>query len=149
MRVVIVLKKRKFTFHGFVLGKFESMVQILLRNINFSKYFALFLIIFFFDIILRVIIVAYRYRFEKKKKERNSINEKFKSKQSTKFKFSNYEFRLCIMFLASFKKNFISTSLRFKFFIIIFIVSVPVATFGGYVAVIDGFREVRVTIRRR
>lgn len=48
LRVVIVLKKRKFTFHGFVLGKFESMVQILLRNINFSKYFALFLVIFFF-----------------------------------------------------------------------------------------------------
>lgn len=70
LRVVIVLKKRKFTFHGFVLGKFESMVQILLRNINFSKYFALFLVIFFFDIILRVIIVAYRYRFEKKKKEK-------------------------------------------------------------------------------
>lgn len=148
MRVVIVLKKRKFTFHGFVLGKFESMVQILLRNINFSKYFALFLVIFFFRHYFarhnRIDTVS-----KKKKKERNSINEKFKSKQSTKFKFSNYEFRLCIMFLASFKKNFISTSLRFKFFIIIFIVSVPVATFGGYVAVIDGFREVRVTIRRR
>lgn len=149
MRVVIVLKKRKFTFHGFVLGKFESMVQILLRNINFSKYFALFLVIFFFRHYFARHNRSVSIPFRKKKKKRNSINEKFKSKQSTKFKFSNYEFRLCIMFLASFKKNFISTSLRFKFFIIIFIVSVPVATFGGYVAVIDGFREVRVTIRRR
>lgn len=47
----MVLKKRKFTLHGFVLEKFKSIVLLpnfVSKYTFFSKYFAIFWVIFFF-----------------------------------------------------------------------------------------------------
>lgn len=99
LRVVIVLKKRKFTFHGFVLGKFESMVQILLRNINFSKYFALFLVIFFFRHYFarhnRSVSIPFRKKKKKKREIRSMRNLNRNSRRNLSFRITNFVYALC------------------------------------------------------
>lgn len=87
-------------------------------------------------------MIAYRYRFVEEREIRSEEEIRIET-VSTKFNFSNYEFCLYFSYIYFFLKKFISIiNLNFSFSI--FIVSVLLkVTFGGYVAVIDSFRELR------